>query len=349
MKYKLVIQALKESSDPNVVAFVNEVEKHRRLTAEQRQYYQQNRQEPGAVGILVNDYIPYIIKAAYGRWLTSRGVSVLDLINEGVIGAYDAFRKHNYHGRAMVTVLRSTINRYIGKAANPQACQEPEDDCPLEPCSPDEVEWQNEDDIINDLDSCRERILLMNLIEEKMGFSKARIITDYFFDPEADIRKIAKKHGICPERVRQIVYKLSTLYDKVGSLWELLYRDFNLPVHEKRVKRNSHLLNRKFMRNRSGIEIRECCASCASRLISSSKGRWCTKHAKCVKSRSNCRDWSLNGNLQNAGDSGGKVKRKEYLDFLVSQRNREIEEGLKPRRLEETRALFEKLYGSIYY
>ena len=36
-------------------------------------------------------------------------------------------------------------------------------------------EWQNEDDIINDLDSGRERILLMNLIEEKMGFSNSII------------------------------------------------------------------------------------------------------------------------------------------------------------------------------
>jgi hypothetical protein len=39
MRYKLVIQALRESSDNNVLAFVKDVEKMKRLTAEERQYY----------------------------------------------------------------------------------------------------------------------------------------------------------------------------------------------------------------------------------------------------------------------------------------------------------------------
>ena len=39
MRYKLIIQALRESSDNNVLAFVKDVEKMKRLTAEERQYY----------------------------------------------------------------------------------------------------------------------------------------------------------------------------------------------------------------------------------------------------------------------------------------------------------------------
>lgn len=42
MRYKLIIQALRESSDNNVLAFVKDVEKIKRLTAEERQYYLTN-------------------------------------------------------------------------------------------------------------------------------------------------------------------------------------------------------------------------------------------------------------------------------------------------------------------
>lgn len=65
MRYKLVIQALRESSDNNVLAFLKDVEKMKRLTAEERQYYLANREEADAVNILVKDFIPYIIKVAY--------------------------------------------------------------------------------------------------------------------------------------------------------------------------------------------------------------------------------------------------------------------------------------------
>lgn len=66
MTYKLIIQELKESSNHNVRTFVREVEKMKRLTTQRRHYYLTNRYEPGAVRILMKDYIPYIIKVAYG-------------------------------------------------------------------------------------------------------------------------------------------------------------------------------------------------------------------------------------------------------------------------------------------
>ena len=64
MRYKLVIQALRGSSDSNVLAFVKDVEKIKRLTAEERQYYLTNREEADAINILVKDFIPYIIRVA---------------------------------------------------------------------------------------------------------------------------------------------------------------------------------------------------------------------------------------------------------------------------------------------
>ena len=344
MKYKLIIQALKESPDPNVRAFVREVENIRRLSKAERYYRLKNRHEPGAVSILVKDCIPYIIKVAYAQWLETGKESVLDLINEGMVGACDAFQKHDHKDKRMIILLRSYIKKYISNAANSHNQPEPEETCPA-----DEMEWQNEDDILNSLDRGRERILLTNLIEEKMGSNYAAIIKDYYFNPESDIPEMSKKYHVSTERVRQVIHNFTKLYNEVGDLWGLFSSDFNLPVHEKKVKRFSHLIRTTFMRNRNGIEIKECCASCFFKQISSNKGRWCLKHSKCVKNRMSCRDWVLSDDLQHAGDSGGMVKRKEYFDFLVNLRNREIEEGLPPHGLEEARALFEKLYGSIYY
>ena len=93
MRYKLIIQALRESSDNNILAFVKDVEKIKRLTAEERQYYLANREETDAVNILVKDFIPYIIKVAYEYSQKTSTLSVLDLINEGIVGAYTAFEK----------------------------------------------------------------------------------------------------------------------------------------------------------------------------------------------------------------------------------------------------------------
>lgn len=61
MKYKLIIQELKKSTDQNVRAFVNDVEGMKRLTTEQRKNYLANLQKTESISLLVKDFIPYII------------------------------------------------------------------------------------------------------------------------------------------------------------------------------------------------------------------------------------------------------------------------------------------------
>ena len=113
MNYRFIIQELKESPDPIVRAFVREVEKMKRLTHEERYRYLKNRHEPGSIRFLVNDYIPYIIRVAYNHWEKARKLSVLDLIDEGILGAYAAFDRYDYQGRYMMITLRHFIKRYI--------------------------------------------------------------------------------------------------------------------------------------------------------------------------------------------------------------------------------------------
>lgn len=122
MEYRLIIQDLKESPDPNVRAFVREVEKMKRLTCEERSSYLQNRHKPGSIRILVNDFIPYIIRVAYGHREKTRKLSVLDLINEGIVGAYAAFAKYDYQGKNMIVTLRSYIKRYIRNLLEKNGC-----------------------------------------------------------------------------------------------------------------------------------------------------------------------------------------------------------------------------------
>lgn len=122
MTYKLIIQELKESSDHNVRTFVREVERMKRLTTQRRHYYLTNRYEPGAVRILMKDYIPYIIKVAYGYKEKTTKLSLLDLVNEGMVGVYAAIEKYNYQGRALSVIIRKYIAKYIINVAEKNGC-----------------------------------------------------------------------------------------------------------------------------------------------------------------------------------------------------------------------------------
>ena len=115
MRYRLVIQALRESSDNNVLAFVKDIEKMKRLTTEERQYYLANREEANNLNILVKDFIPYIIRVAYMHSQKARTLSVLDLINEGIVGAYAAFEKCDSRKKESVRKIRAYINKYISR------------------------------------------------------------------------------------------------------------------------------------------------------------------------------------------------------------------------------------------
>ena len=116
MKYKVIIQELKASNDKNVRAFVRDMEKLERMTKKQRDIYLKNRQKPGAVTKLLEGFIPYIIMVAYAYIDKTRTATLLDLINEGILGAYAAFEKNSKAGEPLTRRrVRSKIKTRIRK------------------------------------------------------------------------------------------------------------------------------------------------------------------------------------------------------------------------------------------
>lgn len=235
MRYRLVIEALRESSDNNVLAFLKDVEKMKRLTAEERQYYLVNREEADAVNILVEDFIPYIIKVAYVHSQKTSTLSVLDLINEGIVGAYAAFEKCDSRGKKMVNTVRVFINRYISQLVEKKDISETAEFIIEETVSDGDEEWFDDHVIIKRIDRQNERKILTKLLSDKIGARNASIVITYFTHEDADLKTLSKQYGVSRERIRQIVNNFSQLYRNVDNLWELLSPDFNLPVSERQL------------------------------------------------------------------------------------------------------------------
>ena len=107
-------------------------------------------------------------------------------------------------------------------------------------------------------------------------------------------------------------------------------------------------------KNAFGVVINKCCASCTFKdLTRAVSQRRCKKTGKSVSPSGYCKQWARSRQLQMAGRSQGKVKRKEYLMYLVAVREEELQaeqRGLKikPKSIAEIRAEFERKNGSIY-
>lgn len=108
------------------------------------------------------------------------------------------------------------------------------------------------------------------------------------------------------------------------------------------------------MRNRYGIEICKCCASCKFRKVVN-EGRMCSKAKVLVESWHLCSGWDIHEKLQNAGDGRGKVKSLAYMNYCrdryLQQREELIDGKILPTQVkpvEEIRKEFSELYGSIY-
>lgn len=109
------------------------------------------------------------------------------------------------------------------------------------------------------------------------------------------------------------------------------------------------------MRNRNGIEIKKCCASCRFRHINSEEGRFCTKHKKKVKAGRLCEQWVMSIGLDHAGDAGGRVKCAKYLDYYrnrwIEQREAVIAGNMKPNDMltaVQIRKEYNEQYGSEF-
>ena len=115
MKYSLIIRELRNSADQNVRTFVRDVEGIKRLTVEERQYYLANLQETEALNMLVNDFIPYIIRVAYANSSKSNVLSVLDLVNEGILGTYKALNRNYRRDKDITRLVRAQIRNQIAR------------------------------------------------------------------------------------------------------------------------------------------------------------------------------------------------------------------------------------------
>ena len=113
MKYSFIIHELKNSADQNVRTFVKDVEGIKRLTVKERQHYLANLQEAEALNILVNDFIPYIIRVAYANSSKSNVLSVLDRVNEGILGIYKALNRKHRKDKDITRLIRAQIRSQI--------------------------------------------------------------------------------------------------------------------------------------------------------------------------------------------------------------------------------------------
>ena len=218
MKYRFIIQEMKESGNPNVLAFLKDAEKIKRLSKRERDYFLQNRSMPGAVKRLVEEFIPYIIYVAYSNSHKTKTLSILDLINEGILGAYAAFERNRKGG---VTLTKRKVNYSIKwniKSAVLKDYYQGFADIDIEDCVPNIDDYQGEDELIEDINSQWLRSVLTEMIMEEMGSRDGSIIIDYYLGQDPDLKEIADKYGVSCERVRQITRNFSKLYKRVENL-----------------------------------------------------------------------------------------------------------------------------------
>ena len=147
MKYKHIIQEMKESGDPSMMAFVKDVEKMKRLSNKEKVYCLRTRFLPESVQKLVEDFIPYIIFVAYCNKDKAKNLRMLDLINEGILGAYAGFERSTKDGMLTKYRVQHYIRNRIRKAINIDYCQSIAE-YSFEICVP-EGQMNNADDVIS--------------------------------------------------------------------------------------------------------------------------------------------------------------------------------------------------------
>lgn len=81
-------------------------------------------------------------------------------------------------------------------------------------------------------------------------------------------------------------------------------------------------------RNKRGIKVKRCCASCKYKEILGNGERICTVGCE---SHETCRHWRMRDELRNAGTPFGAIKTKEYLHYVLDIRYREKVENFSHR------------------
>ena len=83
-------------------------------------------------------------------------------------------------------------------------------------------------------------------------------------------------------------------------------------------------------KNKRGIRVKRCCASCKHKEIDSYGIRYCTKG---YESHETCRHWCMRDDLRNVGTPFGAIKSKEYLHYVLDIRNREMNDSCFKKRV----------------
>ena len=216
MKYKHIIQEMKEANDPNMMAFVKDVEKMKRLTKKEKDHYLQTRFLPESVQKLVEDFIPYIIFVAYRYKDKTNSLQLLDLINEGILGAYAAFERSTKDGRLTRLGVYYSIRSYMHKAIKRERKLDFAE-YRYDTCEP--VGQLDDDGEIMDVDRESVRNLLMDSFVKNFGPRDAEIIFDYYWEKTEDLQLLSIRYGLSRERCRQVIKNVENLtYSEIKRL-----------------------------------------------------------------------------------------------------------------------------------
>ena len=113
-----------------------------------------------------------------------------------------------------------------------------------------------------------------------------------------------------------------------------------------------------FVMNDAGIPVKKCCASCINKCLSSTSQRTCALQGKLeeVDQLHVCDHWQMEPSFDYAGSGQGRVKKKDFLMFVMLRRRTEtqsIELGIisedDRQSNEELREEYISKFGNIYY
>jgi len=77
------------------------------------------------------------------------------------------------------------------------------------------------------------------------------------------------------------------------------------------------------LRNAQGIKVKRCCLSCTHKFYDSRGQRRCDLCQLRVGVKDGCDRWEMNAAMKQAGLRQGKVKRQDYLRFVLKVRQEE--------------------------
>lgn len=73
------------------------------------------------------------------------------------------------------------------------------------------------------------------------------------------------------------------------------------------------------IKNKYGIKVVKCCASCIHNSgVASGDTRICDAGEGIVRTNSYCQGWAMHPRYDIAGKGGGKVKKLAYLQYLIA-------------------------------